>query len=434
MSLISYSRLGLSLACLLPTLSACGGDSGGGSDPQTLPTYDAGSEDAQVVPEASTGVMDASFADADLDTDASADAGDGGRSDGGNDGGGDGGSARAENAVGTVRIELKISDNRTIPVQIWYPAVDSARAEATTGHPTQEFEPTGAQRDKLAAMLAKGTDKCTSKTMHAAHAPAALAQTQKFPALLFSHCLDCFRFSSFTVAEHLAANGFVVAAPDHVGGTLYDGVGALGLTEDNLVQRTKDVAKVIDTLLDAQSTLLPASLKGKIDADRIGMYGHSFGAITTARMLLNEPRIKAGALLTAPFDPPFQDWNVLADVTRPALFVKASEDTNIINTPLQDNFDLYPKPVWLVEIKDAGHYSVTDIVGIDGQYPQGCGKDLRVDNPNVEFTFIDIDLARTITKSYVAAFFNAQLNNDAAATSYLSTATPKDNVAVKKRP
>src|SRR5262245_60764589 len=43
-------------------------------------------------------------------------------------------------AVGTARADVDVSPRRRLPLQIWYPAVESARAEANAGRPIEEFE------------------------------------------------------------------------------------------------------------------------------------------------------------------------------------------------------------------------------------------------------------------------------------------------------
>lgn len=43
-------------------------------------------------------------------------------------------------AVGTVRVVMDVSQGRRLPVQIWYPAVETARAEAKAGRPLQSLQ------------------------------------------------------------------------------------------------------------------------------------------------------------------------------------------------------------------------------------------------------------------------------------------------------
>jgi hypothetical protein len=354
------------------------------------------------------------------------------------DAGSDAASTPGPYAVGTLRIELSIDAQRTIPVQLWYPAVDAARAEASQGHPTAEFEPAGARRDQLITMLANSPDACTNKIMHAAHAPEVATAGRPFPALVFSHCQDCVRFSTFSASEHLASLGFVIAAPDHVRGTIYDGTGVLD--EAFLQTRAIDARKVIDLLLDAQSTLLPSGLRGNIDASRIGMYGHSYGALTTGRVLRDDARVKAGSLIAAPIDLGSPLNAVLpsaADVItlkQPALFFEGLEDAALFTLFIDDNFARYPNPVWMVQVKDAGHWSFTDIAGFNGRFVGGCGMGTRQGSLLDTFPFADIVRVRNLTGAYLGAFFQYHLRADAAAKTYLDGATPPDLVTLKRRP
>jgi dienelactone hydrolase len=426
---------------------------------------DAGDSSVSVADAASmdAGVLDASMsdaarADAGSDGATTSDAGlDGAAADGASDAARDGASGDGASgdgsvsdagidaapspgpyAVGTMRIELVIDAQRTIPVQLWYPAVETARAEASQGHPTAEFEPPGARRDQLSTMLANSPDACTNKTMHGALGAEVASLPQPFPALVFSHCQDCVRFSTFTVSEHLASQGFVIAAPDHVRGTIYD---ATGLLDEAFLQtRSNDARKVIDLLLDGASSLLPAGLRGKIDPSRIGMYGHSYGSITTGRTLRDDARVKAGSMIAAPIDLGSPLNSVLpgaADVTKlkqPALFFEGLEDQALFTLFIDDNFARYPNPTWLVQLKDGGHWSFTDIAGFNGTFSSGCGTAVRQGTLFDNFSFVDIVRARNITKAYLAAFFMFELNGDASAKSYLDQATPVDLVTLKRRP
>jgi len=97
-------------------------------------------------------------------------------------------------------------------------------------------------------------------------APAVLEPTA-LPAIVFSHCHACTRYDVAEVAERLASHGIVVAAPDHLGNTLWDQrAGTLEpLGEAFLDVRASDVSSVLDRLLDATAAELPADLRGRID-------------------------------------------------------------------------------------------------------------------------------------------------------------------------
>jgi dienelactone hydrolase len=339
--------------------------------------------------------------------------------------------------VGTTRITMASSATRTVPVQIWYPAPESARAEAVSGHFAREFEPAGsAERTKLEALYGSIGHYCTRKVMHAAIDAPVRVLDAPFPLLVFSHCLDGARFEMASAAEHLASYGFVVAAPDHVGGTLYNP--PTSVTSSFLHTRAADVRAVIDGMLGASNApALPAALRGRIDVSRIGAFGHSYGSATTGLVLETDARVRAGAMIAGPVDTYLLDDAHLSRLTKPGLFFEAMEDNSIGlagNALLESNYTYYPAPAWGVRLKDGGHWSFTDFAGLNARLTPGCGSAKRQTNPFVSFNYAPIEPSRQLTQAYLAAFFSAQLRGDAAGTAYLGTATPSEWVSVLSHP
>jgi dienelactone hydrolase len=346
-----------------------------------------------------------------------------------------------DHSVGTLRLEAQVGPGRTLPIQIWYPAVESAREAARRGRPLLEIEPPGARRDALATLLETAPDVCTTRTLHAADAPEPLVQQERFPLLVFSHCMDCMRFSSFSVAEQLARAGFVVAAPDHEGGTLYDLLEgkSRGAAVEFLEQRIADMQGTLDLMLNAQASALPAGLSGRIDASRVGAFGHSLGSVTTGFLLERDPRVRAAAMLLYPIAatgiPILDEMYVdLSKMTKPALFMLATEDngiTDLLNELIRDNYANYPAESWLVSLRDAGHYSVTDIAMIVPENYAGCGDGLREATLR-PFTYMDIELARRVTGQVVVSLFQKELRGVGAGPQTLSL--PRAVEVVHKRP
>ncbi len=348
---------------------------------------------------------------------------------------GDGGAQAPSGSyvVGTTRIEIAAAGGRTLPVQLWYPAVEGARSAADEGRPIQDFEPAGPKHDALDELVTAAPDKCTNKTMHAADGPKALALADKWPLIVFSHCMDCTRFSMFTVAEHLTSLGFVVAAPDHVGGTVYERKGVLD--SDFLKVREADIKSVLDALLDDSSDAVPEDLRGQLDSERVGAMGHSYGSVTTGLVLQNDARVKAGVLIAAPPDNPLLAGASIAKILKPALYFEAMEDHSIQlvgNSLLENNYSSHPNPAWLVKVADAGHWSFSDICALTDTFKPGCGMDTR-QNPvqGGSFTYLDNDTARGIAKHYIAAFFVRELLGDLTQDAYLGKATPAGIVMVE---
>ena len=325
-------------------------------------------------------------------------------------------------AVGHVRtVIIDRGGTRHLPVEIWYPA---ARSTADGGVPAQaieDFEPPGADHDALVAMLATTPPDCTRRRMSALPDAAPLDGT--WPLVIFSHCSECVRFSSYSIAERLAARGIAVAAPDHLGNTVY--ASDATLDEAHLAIRAADVSSVIDALLDGARAEVPAMLRGRFRADRVGVMGHSFGGATVGRVLGTDARVLAGLSIAAPMDSPLLDPGGLDKIKQPTLFLLAVEDNSILaigNYYLRDNASLAPTPSWLVEVADAGHWSFSDIAGLGGRFLAGCGMGMRQTKPSETFTYLDNTKARDIASVYADAFFGRFLAGDESASAFLDSA------------
>lgn len=341
--------------------------------------------------------------------------------------------------VGNARFVLANGD-RDLLVELWYPADAAATAAADAGHPIAEFVPAGPDRDILDGLLANispagqiGTRLQTRSALDAAPATGG-----PWPTVAFSHCFNCVRFSTFSVAEHLASHGFIVAAPDHTGGTLFDAEKGMSaeLGEAFLAVRAADISAVLDALLDPGSTVVPAPLRGLADPARVGMYGHSFGAATAGRVAQNDPRVRAAMPIAAPVENPFFPNTHVADIHVPMLSLLAEEDNSIGklgNNLIELNFASENPPARLLRVSDAGHWNFTDICGLTMGFSAGCGDGERQTVPGEQFTYLDINIGRSITSAYALAFFDLYLRDNQAATAYLDAADPAAFVAVESR-
>ena len=141
------------------------------------------------------------------------------------------------------------------------------------------------------------------------------------PVVLFSHGLGGSREGSAFLGKHWAARGYVCVFLQHPGSdtSVWRGkpvtevLGAMkkAASLENFLLRVKDVSVVLDQLerWNAQSG---HALGGRLDMERVGMSGHSFGAITTeavsgqvvpgGKALFTDPRIKA-AIIFSPSSP-----------------------------------------------------------------------------------------------------------------------------------
>jgi len=175
------------------------------------------------------------------------------------------------------------------------------------------------------------------------------------PLVLFSHGLGGSRAGGEAWGAHWASHGFAVAHLQHPGSdeTLWRGrpegvsVDALrpGMTPAQYLARVRDVPAAIDAI-----AALAASRPGLacIDASRVGMSGHSFGAQTTQALAgqslprpaggepapwAHDPRVAAAIA----FSPSMRDGSPaarasFATVTLPFLSVTGSLDGDVVGT------------------------------------------------------------------------------------------------------
>lgn len=327
---------------------------------------------------------------------------------------------------------------RTLTVQVWYPAAESARAAADAGFPIADFVAPGPARDAFEAALAAAPANGPTRRTHAAlDAPLADAAGQ-WPLVLFSHCFECARFSTFSIAERLASHGFVVAAADHAGGSLWENLAGIktDLSPEFLDVRAADMRALLDEALYAKAASWPAELRGKLDTERVGAYGHSFGGATVGLVLNQDARVKAGLALAVPLANPIFPQVAMAKIAVPVFFLLAVEDNSITevgNDFIRDNFEAATTPAWKAEVKDAGHFSFADTCGVPAGFDAGCTHEDRQTFPGESFTYIEPALGRTIAQAYTLAFFEATLNGSPQARKYLNSAHWPEWVSISTR-
>ena len=199
---------------------------------------------------------------------------------------------------------------RRVPAVIWYPTDPPAR-----GAPTAPYLP---PRWWLHA-VAWGVAAKRVVTHSAEHAPVASGQ-ERFPVLLFSPAGWAPYFYA-AMLEELASHGYIVVALAHdhemIPHTVFtDGrrhwfrkaavAGALTVSKRPHDQDVRERGAVVDTKADDlrfaldQLALLDDDagfLGGRIDQDRIGTFGHSFGGAAATVACRIDPRIAACANL-----------------------------------------------------------------------------------------------------------------------------------------
>lgn len=106
----------------------------------------------------------------------------------------------------------------------------------------------------------------------------AVPATGPFPLILASHGNGGFRHAGAGIYERLAAEGYVVAAMDHVGNTFEDRITQRSFIEV-FIRRPSDVAATWAAVAELVETE-DHPLEGLVDVERIAVMGHSTGGST----------------------------------------------------------------------------------------------------------------------------------------------------------
>ena len=209
-----------------------------------------------------------------------------------------------------------------------------------------------------------------------------------FPLVVFAHGYDISAADYADFQRDLAAQGFVVVAPDFPrSSTAFPGPP----TQDDIDEQARDVGFVVDQMLDGA---VSGIWSGKIRAGEAGGVGHSGGGNTVARVAGNSccmaARVGAAAVLSGDEGTSGGQWGVAG--SPPMLFVQGTADSINPWSFTQRLYDDAASPKTLVAIDGAGHLE---------PYTTGPQRGAVVD--------------------LVAAFLRAHLTGDAAAGSQVST-------------
>ncbi len=246
------------------------------------------------------------------------------------------------------------------------------------------------------------------------------------PVVLFSHGLGGSREGSAFLGKHWAARGYVAVFLQHPGSDegVWRGVplarrmSALqqAASLQNYVLRAQDVPAVLDQLTRWNSEAAHA-LTGRLDLERVGMSGHSFGAQTTQAVagqaaagatLFAESRIKAAVIMSPSVPKVGAAERAFGGVQLPWLLMTGTLDSSPIGgQTIESRRGVFPAlppgDKYELVLHKAEHSAFTD---------RGLPGDAEPRNPNHHRAILALS----------TAFWDAYLRDDRAALIWLQGA------------
>lgn len=257
-----------------------------------------------------------------------------------------------------------------------------------------------------------------------------------FPVIIFSHGLGGSRDGYSYLGERWASRGYVSVHPQHEGSDSallhsprpFKALREAAADPKNALDRPKDITFVLDMLtrLNGEAGFPP---RGKLDLDRVGVGGHSFGAYTAlasagrafdlpaiGAVSLGDPRIRACVAMSAPVQNRERDCPGYRGIRIPCLHMTGTEDGSPLGrgggggtivvgdtTPALRRvpFDCIPGPGQYLVIFKGGDHMVFS------------GRVLQRPRPTDP-------LFQKLTQEATTAFWDAYLKGDASARAWLA--------------
>lgn len=327
-------------------------------------------------------------------------------------------------------------------------AVDAA-ARGPLGVETLEFatlrdpaRPAGSAAPERPRILARRT---STDNDGAAGRPVPIkihlpAGSGALPVVIFSHGAGGDWDTHFAQAQHLASHGYVVLCLEHVGSNrqrmtqgmrLMQNLDAMIHDADEVLTRPRDVSFAIDWA--AKQNAAEGKLRGRMDLQRVGIVGHSFGAYTTMACCgmrpaldwlkptvapgkglgpdLSDPRIRCGVALSPQgVGEPFFLSGSFGSLKVPLLGISGTQDRQQNGSPAEnrrEGFSLWPKGAHrFVWIHDARHLDFTDSSGSDRKAQASATRE-------------DV---QPVTRAATLLFLEANLKSDKSAAAALTEA------------
>lgn len=256
-------------------------------------------------------------------------------------------------------------------------AVSLLTASAMTAEESPRYDPLKVAEAAVTSLTFDARDATRDRTLPLrVYLPAS---TKPAPIVLFSHGLGGSRDNNPYLGQHWAKRGYVVVFIQHPGSdeSVWKSQPVLRRMDamrdaasfENVIARGKDIPFVVATLT-SWNRQENHPLHGRMNPERIGMSGHSFGANTTqgaagqkfpgGRLSFTVPEIDA-AVMMSPGPPAIGDpAKAFGDIKIPCLLLTGTRDDSPIGNQTPENrLKVFPHltnaPAWQVVFDGATH-------------------------------------------------------------------------------
>ncbi|MBI3850377.1 MAG: hypothetical protein HY298_08825 [Verrucomicrobia bacterium] len=319
------------------------------------------------------------------------------------------------------RTDALTHEPRTLVTEIWYPATDDSRnllknkySNFLPASPPPEVE--AFVRESYKQSIAE-----VDKTFVNDAVRDARVRDGTFPLVVFSHGNGGNRHQNTFWCDFLASHGYVVVSADHTGNASMTIINGKLIPYDNkgrtnsAADRPKDMSFLLD-----QMTLwnggADSRFAGKLDLSAVCASGMSFGSITAVRVADFDARFKSVIAMSGA---PLTHTNL----TVPTLWMIGTEDTTIGvngNALVRSHHSTHTGPSYLLEMKNGGHYSFTDMFKINKSYGDGVGPGKRRETKE-PFEFTSMETTYKLINAYSLAFLEVYARGNHEPLAFLKT-------------
>lgn len=308
--------------------------------------------------------------------------------------------------VDSNRTDSFTKEPRTLVTEIWYPATEDARHLPKNKYSDFFGDGLTPEVERLVQKRYKHSAAELDKSFWNYSVRDAHVRDGKFPLIIFSHGNGGNRHQNTFWCDYLASYGYVIASPDHTGNADLTVIHGKPITEQgserakSAVDRPKDMSFLLDQMLLWNKGADPR-FAGKLELDRVCAAGMSFGAMSSVDAAALDSRFKSiiamsGASLSH------------SNLVVPSLWMLGREDRTIGsagNLLIRLHHTSHTGPSFLLELKEGGHYSFTDMFKINKSFGDGVGPGKRRDTQE-PFEYCSMEKTYEIVNSCSLAFLD----------------------------